>query len=51
MLKGAQEMSDRNAAQQDRTTDWDMSPYFSEMGGGAYRTFRYTLDIDVRVLL
>ncbi len=32
-------MSDQNAAQEDRTPDWDMSPYFREMDGGAYRTF------------
>ena len=44
-------MSDQNAAQEDRTPDWDMSPYFSEMGGNAYRTFCHTLDTDVKVLL
>ena len=44
-------MSDQNAAQKDRTPDWDMSPYFPEMDGNVYRTFRHTLDADVSVLL
>ena len=44
-------MSDQNAAQKDRTPDWDMSPYFLEMDGRAYRTFRHALDSDVKVLL
>ena len=44
-------MSDQNAAQEDRTPDWDMSSYFSEMGGGAYRTFRHTLETEVKALL
>ena len=44
-------MSDQNVAREDRAPGWDMSPYFPEMDGGAYRAFRHTLDADVQALL
>ena len=31
--------------------DWDMSPYFPEIDGEAYQSFRHTLDSDVQHLL
>ena len=44
-------MSDQNVAREDRAPGWEMSPYFPEMDGGAYRAFRHTLDADVQALL